>query len=132
LDEENEDDELTAGEDDKSIKHQDVNDRRPEEIPAAEIQISILAALSKCPNKTCTQHSITSRVLKELGIITRGQPFAEFERRVLRSLGVLEARNRLARYKAKNKRLRLIEPSEIQEPKTKKDVVRESDSLFKE
>ena len=132
LDQENEDDELTADEDDKSIQHQDVNDRRPEEIPAAEIHNTILAALNKCPNKTCTQHSITSRVLKELGIITRGQPFAEFERRVLRSLGVLEARNRLARYKAKNKRLRLIEPSEILEPKTKKDAVRESDSLFKE
>jgi len=81
--------------------------RRPEEVSAAEIQLKTIAVLTECPNKTCTQHSLTSRVLKELGILTRGQPYAEFERRVLRSVTVLESRNILERYKAKNKRIRL-------------------------
>ena len=84
------------------------NGRRPEDVPAAEVQEMIVKALAKCPNTSCTEHSITSRVLKELGIITRGQPYADFERRVMRSVAVLAMRGQLERYKAKNKRLRLL------------------------
>ena len=83
------------------------NGRRPEDVPPAEVQEMIVKALAKCPNTSCTEHSITSRVLKELGIITRGQPYADFERRVMRSVAVLAMRGQLERYKAKNKRLRL-------------------------
>ena len=83
------------------------NGRRPEDVPAAEVQEMIVKALAKCPNTTCTEHSITSRVLKELGILTRGKPYADFERRVMRSVAVLAMRGQLERYKAKNKRLRL-------------------------
>lgn len=83
------------------------NDRRPEDVPTAEVQEMIVNALAKCPNTTCTEHSITSRVLKELGILTRGKPYADFERRVMRSVAVLAMRGQLERYKAKNKRLRL-------------------------
>lgn len=120
--EENDEDDAKVSEEVTAQEHQAVSARRPEEIPAAEIQNAIIEALNKCPNKTCTQDSITSRVLKKLGIITRGQPYADFERRVLRSLSVLEGRKRLERYKAKNKRLRLINPSEGLEIKTKTDA----------
>lgn len=41
--------------------------RRAEEVTAAEIQDAILQALSKCPNHSCTLHSLTARVLKEVG-----------------------------------------------------------------
>ncbi len=85
------------------------NGRRPEDVPATEVQEVIVKALAKCPNTSCTEHSITPRVLKELGIITRGQPYADFERRVIQSVAVLAMRGQLERYKAKNKRLRLIE-----------------------
>jgi very-short-patch-repair endonuclease len=81
--------------------------RRPDDVPAAEVQEMIVKALAKCPNMSCTEHSITSRVLKELGILTRGKPYADFERRVMRSVAVLAMRGQLERYKAKNKRLRL-------------------------
>ena len=82
--------------------------RRAEEVAMSEIQDAILQALAKCPNQSCTIHSMTSRVLKELGIVTRGNPRTEFERRVMRSLGILERRELIERYKAKNRRVRLL------------------------
>lgn len=45
--------------------------RRAEEIAAVEIQDVILSALSKCPNQSCTLHSVTSRVLKEVGVLRK-------------------------------------------------------------
>jgi very-short-patch-repair endonuclease len=82
--------------------------RRAEEITAAEIQDAILSALSKCPNQSCTLHSVASRVLKEVGVLTRGNPRLEFERRVMRSVDSLEKRGSIEKYKAKNRRIRLI------------------------
>jgi len=82
--------------------------RRAEEIAAVEIQDAILSALSKCPNQSCTLHSLTSRVLKEVGVLTRGNPRLEFERRVMRSVDSLEKRGQIEKYKAKNRRIRLI------------------------
>jgi hypothetical protein len=82
--------------------------RRAEEISATEIRDAIAAALSKCPNQSCTLHSLTSRVLKEVGVLTRGNPRMEFERRVMRNVNLLEERERVERYKAKNRRVRLL------------------------
>ncbi|NLO32613.1 MAG: AAA family ATPase [Candidatus Hydrogenedentes bacterium] len=82
--------------------------RRAEEIAPAEIQEAILSALSKCPNQSCTLHSLTSRVLKEVRVLTRGNPRIEFEKRVMRSLTGLEKRGIVERYRAKNKRVRLV------------------------
>lgn len=82
--------------------------RRAEEIEAAEIQDAILSALSKCPNQSSTLHSVTSRVLKEVGVLTRGKSRLEFERRVMRSVDLLEKRGRIEKYRAKNRRIRLI------------------------
>lgn len=82
--------------------------RRAEEITAAEILDAILSALSKCPNQSCTLHSVTSRILKEVGVLTRGNPRLEFERRVMRSVDSLEKRGSIEKYKAKNRRIRLI------------------------
>ena len=83
--------------------------RPAEEVTMLKIQEAILQALSKCPNQSCTIHSMTSRVLKELGILTRGTPRMEFERRVMHSLGILERRALIEKYKAKNKRVRLLQ-----------------------
>lgn len=82
--------------------------RRAEEITAGEIQDTILQALAKCPNLSCTLHSLTARVLKELGVLTRGKPREAFERRTLQSVSILEKRGRIETYKAKNRRLRLV------------------------
>ncbi len=82
--------------------------RRAEEITAVEIQAAVLSALSKCPNQSCTLHSVTSRVLKEVGVITRGKPRLEFERRVMRSVDSLGKRGHIDKYKAKNQRIRLV------------------------
>ena len=83
--------------------------RRAEGISAAEIRDAIVTALSKCPNQSCTVHSLTSRVLKEVGVLTRGNPRLEFERRVMRSVNVLEKGERVEKYKAKNRRVRLLQ-----------------------
>lgn len=82
--------------------------RRAEEITAAEIQGAIVSALLKCPNQSCTLHSLTSRVLREVGVLTRGNPRLKFERRVMRSVDSLEKRGGIEKYKAKNRRVRLI------------------------
>ncbi|MGE3296153.1 MAG: AAA domain-containing protein [Porticoccaceae bacterium] len=82
--------------------------RRAEEITAEEIQDAILSALSKCPNQSCALHSVTSRVLKEVGVLTRGNLHLEFEKRVMRNVDSLEKRGSIEKYKAKNKRIRLI------------------------
>jgi very-short-patch-repair endonuclease len=88
------------------------SDRRPEDVTAAEIQEAILRALGKCPNQSCTIQSMTSRVLKDLGILTRGNPRIEFEGRVMRSLGILERKGLIEKYKAKNRRIRLLQKTD--------------------
>ena len=97
--------------------------RRAEDITATEIQNAIIHALSKCPNQSCTMHSLTSRVLKELGILTRGNPRKVFERRVMRGLNMLEDQGAIEKYKAKNNRVRLIKincPTPIRPPFVKR------------
>jgi very-short-patch-repair endonuclease len=83
--------------------------KRPENLSARSIQHAIIEALDGCPNQTCTAKSITSRVLKKLGVITRGNPRIEFDRRVKRNVGVLKRKRIVEEYKAKNKRLRLLQ-----------------------
>jgi very-short-patch-repair endonuclease len=82
--------------------------RRPEEMPPLHIQNAILQSLQKCPNCSCTLKSLTSRVLKELGLLTRGNPRLEFEKRVMRNLGVLKGKGLVEEYKSKNRRIRLL------------------------
>jgi len=55
-------------------------------------------------------HSLASRVLKEVGILTRGRPRQIFERRVMRNLNAPEEAGRIEKYKAKNNRVRLLKP----------------------
>lgn len=85
-----------------------VSGRRAEEVTAADIRDAILQALSKCPNHSCTLHSLTARVLKEIGVLTRGKPREAFERRTMRCVNMLEKDGRIETYKAKNRRLRLV------------------------
>ncbi len=82
--------------------------RRAEEITAEEIREAILSALAKCPNWSCTLHSLTARVLKELCVLTRGKPRESFERRTMQCVSMLEKGGRIESYKAKNRRLRLV------------------------
>ncbi|HOV90472.1 MAG TPA: AAA domain-containing protein [Syntrophorhabdaceae bacterium] len=82
--------------------------RRAEEIIAAEIEDAILRVLSKCPNHSCTLHSLTARVLKEVSVLTRGKPREAFERRTMLCVNNLEKSGRVETYKAKNRRLRLV------------------------
>ncbi|ABA57432.1 Superfamily I DNA and RNA helicases and helicase subunits-like protein [Nitrosococcus oceani ATCC 19707] len=82
--------------------------RRSEEITPSEIEDAILQALSKRPNQSCTLDSLTARVLKEIGVSTRGKPREKFERRTLQGVNLLKRRGRIETYKAKNQRLRLI------------------------
>jgi len=94
------------------IKLSDNIDSHPvthaEDVTMEEIQNAILLALSKCSNQSCTISSMTSRVLKELEIRTRGNPFEKFERRVKHCLDILEDQKLIEKYKAKNRRVRLL------------------------
>jgi very-short-patch-repair endonuclease len=82
--------------------------RHPEQMPPLVIQNAILQSLLKCANHTCALKSLTSRVLKELGVTTRGNPRLEFEKRVMRNVGALKRKGFVKEYKAKNKRIRLL------------------------
>ncbi|MHB0857615.1 MAG: AAA domain-containing protein [Anaerolineae bacterium] len=83
-------------------------EHRASEVALEEIRNAILKVLFGCPNNSCTVDSITQRVLKELGILKRGNPRVEFEKRVMRALSSLERQNRIEKYKAKNRRIRLV------------------------
>lgn len=78
-------------------------------VSARSIQNAIIVALEKCPHNTCTTKSMTKRVLKELNIITRGNPRLELEKRVKRNVGILAQKGYIEEYKAKNRRLRLLQ-----------------------
>jgi very-short-patch-repair endonuclease len=82
--------------------------RRVNEISNEEIQTAIRSVLAKCPNHSCTLHSITARVLKEIGVRTRGNPRKVFQRQVMRCLNALEGQGIIKKYKAKNNRIRLL------------------------
>lgn len=81
---------------------------RPENQSPTTIQTAIKAVLIDCPHHTCTLKSITTRVLKHLGIITRGNPRADFKRRVMRNIGVMKRKGLVEEYQRKNKRIRLL------------------------
>lgn len=82
--------------------------RKTEEVNASEIHTAIIRVLQKCPNNSCTVRSLASRVLKELEILTRGNPRVIFERRVMRVLNTMEEKGMIEKYKAKNNRIRLL------------------------
>jgi len=82
--------------------------QRPENLPPATIQAAITTVLGACPNHTCTLKSITTRVLKHLSIRTRGNPRADFEKRVMRNIGAMKRKGLVQEYQAKNRRIRLI------------------------
>jgi very-short-patch-repair endonuclease len=86
-----------------------VANRKAEDITAGEIEAAVIQALSKCANHTCTMKSITARVLRECGVLTRGKPREVFERRTTRCVAKLEEDGRIRTYKSKNWRLRLVQ-----------------------
>jgi very-short-patch-repair endonuclease len=85
--------------------------RHPEEISSHEISEAIVHALKKCPNHTCTLHSLTGRILKEVGVLTRGKPREKFEKRVMRIVNALANNDLIEKYRAKNERVRLLKSS---------------------
>lgn len=93
---------------DRALKFARLRRQRPEDRSPIDIQNAIMNSLKKCPNYSCTLKSLTSRVLKELGVRTRGNPRSEFEKRVIRNLGTLKRKGLVEEYKAKNKRVRLL------------------------
>jgi very-short-patch-repair endonuclease len=98
----------THGRLDRALEYIRSKRRRPEDLPPLDIQDAIVQVLQKCPGHTCTLKSLTSRVSKELGVLTRGNPRLEFEKRVMRNLGALKRKGLIEEYKAKNKRVRLL------------------------
>jgi hypothetical protein len=73
-----------------------------------ELQEAIVNVLEDRPNKSIALKSITSAVLRKLEILTRGHPWAELDKRIHRSVGVLKRQGRVEEYKATNVRIRLI------------------------
>lgn len=112
-DEDRKDESLSVGDSegrlDRALEFAQSRSWRSEERSPIDIQNAIINSLKKCPNYSCTLKSLTSRVLKEFGVRTRGNPRLEFEKRVMRNLGALKRKGLVEEYKAKNKRIRLLE-----------------------
>lgn len=85
--------------------------RRSEDVSPTEISDAIVRALKKCPNQSCTLHSLTRRVLKEVSVLTSGKPRTKFEKRVIRMVNSLDDENMVEKYRAKNQRVRLLKSS---------------------
>jgi very-short-patch-repair endonuclease len=100
--------ENTDGRLDRALEFARSQRRRFEDLPPLDIQYAIVQVLQKSPNHTCTLKSLTSRVLKQLGVLTRGNPRLAFEKRVMRNLGALKRKELVEEYKAKNKRVRFV------------------------
>lgn len=108
VEEESESPENAGGRLDRALEYAKSHSRRPEVMPPLDIQKAILYSLQICSNHSCTLKSLTSRVLKQLKVLTRGNPRLEFEKRVMRNLGALKRKGLVEEYKAKNKRIRLL------------------------
>jgi hypothetical protein len=78
-----------------------------QDLTAPEIQTALLTALNKCPNRSCTLKAIPKNTLKELGIITRGNPLAKFTTRLHSNIRAMEAAGKVELYKATNERIRI-------------------------
>lgn len=77
-------------------------------ITNSEIRSAVLDAIADCPNRSCTVDSLTTRVLRFLGVVTRGKPRAEFAKRVVQMTKVLQNEGRIESYRSKNERVRLL------------------------
>ena len=99
---------LNGGRLENALKWSRSRQERPENLPPTTIQMAITAVLRDCPNYTCTLKSITARVLKHLEIRTRGNPRAEFEKRIRRNISAMKRKGWIEGYKAKNRRIRLL------------------------
>jgi very-short-patch-repair endonuclease len=85
------------------------NSQKPklQDLTAPEIQTALLTALNKCPNRSCTLKSAPKNTLKELEIITRGNPLAKFTKRLHSNIRAMEAAGKVELYKATNERIRI-------------------------
>ena len=94
----------------KEPKVKPASDATPGENPisAKQIKEAVVAVLSRQPHRTCKRDALTSLVLKELGIRTRGQPYKEFNKRTMQAVRYLEQKEIIESYKSKNERLRLL------------------------
>ncbi len=97
-----------AGRLDRALDWSRRRQQRPEDLPPQEIQAAITTVLRDCPNHTCTLKSITSRVLRHFSIRTRGNPRADFEKRVMRNIGAMKRKGLIEEYQARNRRIRLL------------------------
>lgn len=84
------------------------NEHRTDAVSSEAIAETIVDVLANCPNRSCTVDSLGGRVLKSLGILTRGKPRQLFERRVMRACNALEEQGVVEKYKATNHRVRLL------------------------
>jgi hypothetical protein len=82
---------------------------RVQDVTKAQIHSAIIAVRKECPNHSCTTASLLSRVLKHLGILTRGKPRSDFQRRIANALSRLVKQGKVEIYRATNERVRLIE-----------------------
>lgn len=78
-----------------------------QDLTAPEIQTALLAALNKCPNRSCTLKAAPRNTLKELGIRTRGNPLVKFIQRLNSNIRAMETAGKVEIYKAKNERIRI-------------------------
>lgn len=105
------DDEIEHGIEDcvfSNGNHENSGNRHVDDVTQQDVFISIISVLKGCPNNSCTIKSMPTRILQDMGVITRGNPRIKFERLVEDCLNVLIIKNHIWKYKtSKNLRVRL-------------------------
>jgi len=77
-------------------------------LKAADIRALIVKTLKHRPNCTCVKDALAGLILKDINVISRGKPRANFAQKVNQSLRYLERQDIVETYKSKNVRVRLL------------------------
>ncbi len=103
LEEEENDDDLNSQTDLFGRKITSLN-----ELSNKDLESWVVNILLNSPNNTCMVDNVSTRILKELEIRTRGNPRKLFDKSVRQAINNLARKGKIYKYKAKNERIGLV------------------------
>ncbi|RZB37739.1 MAG: hypothetical protein SRB2_00841 [Desulfobacteraceae bacterium Eth-SRB2] len=81
----------------------------------SQLRELIIETLKTRPNYSCVKSALHGFVLKQLHVISRGKPRAEFSRKVNKVLSFMEKKSIVRIYKSKNIRVQLIDSKDYKQ-----------------
>lgn len=78
------------------------------ELSNKDLENSVVNILLNSPNNTCMIDGVSTKILKELEVRTRGNPRKQFDKKVKQAISSLARKGKIYKYKAKNERIGLV------------------------